>query len=204
MPATVPTVAFRADTAGYDARTLQWLAGPARPGGLRGPIGFPVGADLTQDLHAVCAAVAAASGQLFEARPDESVPCTEGEFTPGDWPKMAPPLRYLALRIQQKQGPLFPSGADPKDLARGSNRWDLTPAALLRWHWQQAGTIEWVHDITQQELGAAVPPCGRFGANAAWYCVSLLTSNVLSALKSRALPPALSPARPKRRSASPA
>jgi len=55
-----------------------------------------------------------------------------------------------------------------------------------------------VHDITKNELGAAVPPCGRFGANAAWYRLSLLTYNVLSALKSLALPSALSAARPKR------
>jgi hypothetical protein len=45
---------------------------------------------------------------------------------------------------------------------------------------------------------AAVPPCGRFGANAAWYQLSLLTYNVPSALKSLALPSTLSAARPKR------
>lgn len=71
-------------------------------------------------------------------------------------------------------------------------------AELIRWHWQKAGTIELVHDVTKNELGAAVPPCGRFGANAAWYRLSLLTYNVLSALKSLALPPHLSVARPKR------
>ncbi len=198
LPATVTTFAFRADTACYDERTLKWLADPARPGGPRGPIGFTVGADMTKDLHAVCAAVAEATWQLFEDRPDESVHCTEVEFTPGDWPKMAQPLRYVALRIRKKQGQLFARGADTKYLALVSNRWELTPAALLRWHWQKAGTIELVHDITKNELGAAVPPCGRFGANAAWYRVSLLTYNVLSALKSLALPPALSTARPKR------
>ena len=39
---------------------------------------------------------------------------------------------------------------------------------------------------------AAVPPCpppADFGATAAWYRLSLLTDNVLSALKSLALPP---------------
>ena len=79
-----------------------------------------------------------------------------------------------------------------------SNRWDLAAPTLLHWHWQKAGTIELVHDITKNELGAAVPPCGRFGANAAWYRLSLLTYNVLSALKSLALPASLSAARPKR------
>lgn len=198
LPPRVTTFAFRADTACYDAQTLQWLADPARPGGPRGPIGFTIGADMTQELHAVCAAVPAVRWALFEDRPDETVHCTEVEFTPGSWKKDAPPLRYIALRIRKKQGQLFASGADTKYLALVSNRWEVPPAALLRWHWQKAGTIELVHAITKNELGAAVPPCGRFGANAAWYRLSLLTYNVLSALKSLALPPALSTARPKR------
>lgn len=198
LPSTVTTYYFRADTACYDDRTLKWLADPQRPDGPQGPIGFTVGADMTQDLRAVCAAVPAAAWGLFEDRPDETVHCAEVEFTPGDWPKMAQPLRYVALRIQKKQGQLFASGTDTKYLAVVSNRWELAPAALLRWHWQKAGTIELVHDITKNELGAAVPPCGRFGANAAWYRLSLLTYNVLSALKSLALPAALSAARPKR------
>ena len=198
LPPTVTTFAFRADTACYNEPTLQWLADPARPGGPAGPIGFTVGADMTKDLRAVCAAVAAGSWQLFEDRPDETVHCVDVEFTPGDWPRHAQPLRYVALRIRTKQGQLFASGADTKYLAIVSNRWDVPVAALLRWHWQKAGTIELVHDITKNELGAAVPPCGRFGANAAWYRLSLLTYNVLSALKSLALPPALSAARPKR------
>lgn len=198
LPPTVSTFYFRADTACYDERTLKWLGDPARSGGPPGPIGFTIGADMTQELHAVCTAVPAAAWQLFEERPDETVHCTEVEFTPGDWPQQAQPLRYVALRIQKKQGQLFASGADTKYLAIVSNRWELPPAALFRWHWQKAGTIELVHDITKNELGAAVPPCGRFGANAAWYRLSLLTYNVLSALKSLALPPALSAARPKR------
>jgi len=198
LPPTVTTFYFRADSACYDERALKWLADPVRPSGPRGPIGFTIGADMTKDLHAVCAAVAEGSWQLFEDRPDETVHCTDVEFTPGTWKKDAQPLRYLALRIRKKQGQLFASGADTKYLAVVSNRWALPPAALLRWHWQKAGTIELVHDITKNELGAAVPPCGRFGANAAWYRLSLLTYNVLSALKSLALPPALSTARPKR------
>ena len=47
---------------------------------------------------------------MFEDRPDETVACTEVEFTPGDWPKRAAPLRYVALRIRKKQGQPFASG----------------------------------------------------------------------------------------------
>jgi len=198
LPATVTTFYFRADTACYNEPTLKWLADPQRPGGPAGRIGFTIGADMTKDLHAVCAAVPEPRWALFEDRPDETVHVSEVEFTPGDWHKQAHPLRYVALRIRKKQGQLFASGAETKYLAVVSNRWELPVAQLLRWHWQKAGTIELVHDITKNELGAAVPPCGRFGANAAWYRLSLLTYNILSALKSLALPPALSPARPKR------
>jgi len=196
LPATVTAYFFRADSACYDERILKWLADPQRPGGPAGPIGFTVSADMTVDLHRACAAVPEAAWTLFEDRADETVSVTEVEFTPGDWPKTAWPLRYLALRIHKKQGDLF-AGPATKYLAVVTNR-EGAIGALLRWHWQKAGTIELVHDVTKNELGAAVPPCGRFGANAAWYRLSLLTYNVLSALKSLALPAHLSAARPKR------
>jgi len=61
LPASVTTFYFRADTACYNEPTLKWLADPARPGGPAGPIGFTIGADMTKELHAVCAAVAEAA-----------------------------------------------------------------------------------------------------------------------------------------------
>ncbi len=197
LPATVTAFFFRADSACYDERVLKWLADLHRPGGPQGPLGFTISADMTEALHAVCAALPEAAWQLFADRPDETVACAEVEFFPGDWRKDAAPLRYLALRIRKKQGQLFATGSDTKYLAVVTNRAGAV-ADLIRWHWQKAGTIELVHDVTKNELGAAVPPCGRFGANAAWYRLSLLTYNVLSALKSLALPPSLSAARPKR------
>ena len=96
LPATVTECAFRADSACYDERVLKWLADPARPGGPRGPIGFTVSADMTEPLHAVCAAVPESAWTLFEERADETVACTEVAFTPvtggrrpgrsGTWP----------------------------------------------------------------------------------------------------------------------
>jgi hypothetical protein len=197
LPATVREYYFRADSACYDERVLKWLANEQRPGGPAGPIGFTISADMTEPLHAVCTAVPEAEWTLVEERADETVMGAEVEFTPGVWPKAAHPLRYLALRIRKKQGRLFAAGYETKYLAVVTNR-SGELAELIRWHWQKAGTIELVHDVTKNELGAAVPPCGRFGANAAWYRLSLLTYNVLSALKSLALPAPLSAARPKR------
>ncbi len=74
----------------------------------------------------------------------------------------------------------------------------MKAGALLRWHWEKAGTIEHVHRVMKDELGAGVMPSGRFGANAAWFRINALTFNVLTVLKRRALPARLRDARPKR------
>jgi Transposase DDE domain group 1 len=198
LPATVTAYAFRADSACYDEDVLKWLANPQRPDGPQGQIGFTISADMTPELRTKCAAIRECYWVLVEDRVEESVHAAEVEFTPGDWPKDAKPLRYVAVRIRKPQGLLFAAGYDTKYLAVVSNRWELSGAELLRWHWAKAGTIEHVHDVTKNELGAAVPPCGRFGANAAWYRLSLLAYNILSAMKSLVLPAALRAARPKR------
>lgn len=198
LPATVSEYFFRADSACYEEEVLKWLANPHRAGGPHGEIGFTISADMSPELRAVCERVAEPGWTRVEERGEESVDWAEVEFTPGNWPKDAQPLRYVAVRIRKKQGRLFAGGYDTKYLAVVSTRRTMDGAVLLRWHWAKAGTIEHVHDVTKNELGAAVPPCGRFGANAAWYRLSLLTYNVLSALKSLALPAELSAARPKR------
>jgi hypothetical protein len=198
LPAHVTAYAFRSDSACYDEDVLKWLANPQRPQGPRGEIGFTISADMSEELRAVCERGREQRWVLVEERAEESVHWADVEFTPGHWPKEAAPLRYVAVRIRKKQGFLFAAGYDTKYLAVVSNRRELGGAELLRWHWAKAGTIEHVHDVTKNELGAAVPPCGRFGANAAWYRLSLLAYNILSAMKSLVLPAALSAARPKR------
>jgi hypothetical protein len=198
LPVGVSAYAFRADSACYEETVLKWLANPQRADGPGGTIDFTISADMSTELRAVCEQVAEQRWTLVEERAEESVHCADVEFTPGDWPKDARPLRYVAVRIYKKQGFLFAAGYDTKYLAVVSNRWELSGQELLRWHWAKAGTIEHVHDVTKNELGAATPPCGRFGANAAWYRLSLLAYNILSAMKSLVLPARLSAARPKR------
>ena len=197
LPDWVTERYFRADSACYDEEVLKWLADAEREGGPKGEIGFTISADMSPQLHDTCATVPESGWQLVEERVHETVWCAEVEFTPGKWSKDAKPLRYVAVRFRARQGELFGNGSSMKYLAVVSNRAG-EPVDLLRWHWQKAGTIEAVHDVTKNELAASVPPCGRFGADAAWYRLSLLTYNVLSAMKSVSLPAAMSNARPKR------
>jgi hypothetical protein len=46
-----------------------------------------------------------------------------------------------------------------------------------------------VHDVIKNELAGGVMPWGRFGDNAAWLRLAVLTHNALIALKRLALPP---------------
>ena len=189
LPAWVTERYFRADSAAYYAPLLKYLAGEK--------IGFSVSADMSQELHARCLAVPPEQWIEMETRPREKVHVAEVEFTPGDWPKDAQPLRYITVRFTPLQTEMFDAPAAPKHLAIVTNR-DLPPAQLARWHWQKAGTIEHVHRVMKDELGASVMPSSRFGVNAAWFRINALTFNVLTVLKRRALPERYHNARPKR------
>jgi hypothetical protein len=189
LPPWVRERYFRGDSASYYAPLLKYLVGEG--------IGFTISADLTQELRACCLAVPREQWVELENRGSEQVDVAELEFTPGDWPKQAVPLRYVAVRFTPLQAELF-DPMTPKYLAIVSNRAEVDPGALLRWHWEKAGTIEHVHRVMKDELGAGVMPSGRFGANAAWFRINALTFNVLTVLKRRALPERLRDARPKR------
>jgi len=187
LPGRVGQRFFRGDSACYDEALLKYL--------VREQIAFTISADMTQDLRRVCVGPDVA-WMRFEQRISETVALAEVEFTPGNWPKTASPLRYVALRMEPTQSSLF--AESPKYLAVVSNRWDVEAAELVRWHWEKAGTIELMHDVTKNDLAAAIAPSGKFGANAAWYRINLLTYNLLTVLRRQALPERFRQARPKR------
>lgn len=197
LPSFVETRFFRADSALYEESCLKWLSNESREGGPKGHIGFSISADMSKELRAACEALPESTWQPLEERAWETVHCAEVEFTPGDWPKNAAPLRYVTVRFTGKQLTIE-NTFSVKHLAVVTNRLDLSAKELLRWHWEKAGTIEHVHDVIKNELGAGVMPCGRFGANAAWLRFSILTYNVLSAMKQLGLGPGMETARPKR------
>jgi hypothetical protein len=189
LPAGVQQRYFRGDTADYYTPLLKWLVAEG--------IGFAIGADMGQDLRRQCEAVPSGTWALLERRAGDELHLAEVEFTPGHWPKTAPPLRYVAVRITPLPQDLF-EARGPKYLAVVSNRTELAAAALVRWYWQKAGTIEHTHRVLKDELAAGVLPCGRFGANAAWFRLNTLTYNLLTLLRRRALPARYADARPKR------
>ncbi len=112
--------------------------------------------------------------------------------------KRTPPDRYIAIRVRPRQGELFADGASEKRFAIVTNDFERSSSELVHWHREKAGTVEHVHDVLKNELGAGTMPCGRFGANAAWFRLNVLTYNVLSAFKRLTLPDKLHTARPKK------
>ena len=189
LPPWVRERYFRGDSASYYTPLLKYLVGEG--------IGFTISADMTKELRTCCLAVPPEQWVELEKRWSEQVDIAEVEFTPGDWSKHALPLRYVVVRFTPLQAELFDT-MTPKHLAIVSNRAEVDAGALVRWHREKAGTIEHVHRVMKDELGAGVMPSGRFGANAAWFRINALAFNVLTVLKRRALPERLRDARPKR------
>ncbi|MCA9450890.1 MAG: transposase, partial [Candidatus Omnitrophica bacterium] len=111
--------------------------------------------------------------------------------------KDSKPDRYIAIRVTRHQQLLFDDGNAVRYYAIVTNH-EGRGEDVIHWHREKAGTVEYVHDVTKNNLGAGIMPCGRFGANAAWYRLCLLTYNLLSAFKQIGLPEKLHKARPKK------
>jgi len=112
--------------------------------------------------------------------------------------KHSKPQRYIGVRILPRQRELFADGSEVKYFAVITNDWGRSGLDILRWHRGKAGTVEHVHHVLSNELGAGVLPFARFSSNAAWYRLNVLTYNVLSAMRRLVLPKQLSRARPKK------
>ena len=189
LPSRVVVRRFRADSAAYYTPLLKHL--------VKEEIGFAISADMSPQLRERCVAVPVGGWSALDTREREQVDWAEVEFEPGEWPKGARPLRYVALRFTPRQTELF-DAKGPSYHAVVSNRDDLDAADIVRWHRGKAGTIEHVHRALKDELGAGVLPCALFGANAAWFRINAIAFNVLTVLKRRALPERFRDSRPKR------
>jgi hypothetical protein len=201
VPSTGNEFYFRGDSACHAAGLVNWLGNEQRPHGPQGRIGFALSARMSEGLHTAIQAVPEPAWEAYgDPHPGEIRECADVPFVPSEQAekKDTQPLRYVAMRIRRRQGELFEDGSAMRHCAVLRNRWELTAARLIEWHREKAGTIEMVHDVSKNELGGGVLPCGRFGANAAWLRLAVIAHNVLTALQWLALPPPLLTARPKR------
>lgn len=200
LPDTVREFYFRGDSAYYDQELLHWLRDEERAGGPTGQIGFCISARMNRSLKEHIVRLGESLWKPYRADEEAESECAD---LLNYWPeteeaKSYGPLRYVAIRVRKRQGELFADGTEAKYFAVVTNLWDWKAQRLLEWHREKAGSIEAVNDVIKNELASGVLPCGRFGANAAWLRLSVITHNVFTALKRLALPPELLTARPKR------
>ena len=199
LPEIIEAYYFRGDSACHEGDLVQWLCDENREGGSKGHIGFAISARMSKELHH---AMEKTDDWKPYGKSDSEVirECADVVFVSNKEAKNrdSKPLRYVGIRITHRQGSLFSDGNKTKYFAVLSNRWDLSAEELLEWHREKAGTIELAHDVIKNELAGGVMPCGRFGADAAWFRLTLISYNILAAMKLLALPPELKTARPKR------
>ncbi len=194
LPHGITQVCLRADSALYETEVLRWCEDPDHP------IAYAVSADLSTSLKAEILRLPAAAWHVECEEPDAIRSWAKVPYVPddGDHRKDRPCLRrYLAVRIQKRQGSLFADGSAVHYFAVVTNRPE-DGLTILRWHREKAGTVEHTHHVLKTELAAAALPSGKFGANAAWFRLNVLTYNLLTALKRLTLPGDLRTARPKR------
>jgi len=185
LPARVETFYFRGDSVCHEHRLINWLRNEERAGGPQGFMGFAISARMSDALHEAMRALPEEAWQPEQGDEGAERHGAEVPFVPGvkTEKKDLQPLRYVAVRVRKWQGELFGDGSRVKYFAVVSNIQEGSTRKLLQWHGEKAGTIERVHDIRKNDLGAGVMPCRRLGANAAWLRLNVLTHNVLTALK---------------------
>lgn len=200
LPETVEERYFRGDAACYENALLSWLRNEQREPGPAGFIGFAVSVPMMKPLKDEILALEEPAWQPYREDAGVELHCANVPYYPEEQSENAyrEPLRYVAIRVRRRQGELFGDGSEAKYFAVATNLWDWAPKKLLVWHREKAGSIEALHDVLKNELAGGVMPCGRFGANAAWFRLAVLTHNIFTALKRLALPAELLTARPKR------
>ena len=186
-------VRVRSDSAAYDQSVLAHWDNRGWK--------FAVSADMTVHLREEIERVPVEQWRLWKVEKDGYVrEWAEVPFVPGQVAEKRDtmPYRYLAIRVRSPQGVLFADGTHTKTFAVVTNDWEIDGQAMLEWHRGKAGTVEHAHRVLKDELAAGVYPSGKFGANAAWLRLQVLTHNLLVLMKAVALDNQYRNARPKR------
>jgi hypothetical protein len=194
LPASVTTRRLRGDSALYDEEGLTWADTEH--------IEFAVSADMSEALQKEVMALPEQAWKPYRSLRDDATEerqWAEVVFVPGwarNHEREGEPFRYLAIRVRSKQRDLLVDDAARwRHFAVVTNmKWE--GERLLRWQREKQGTVEHGHGILKNELAGGTLPCGRFGANAAWWRINALVHNLLTLLQT-VLPEPMQTSRPK-------
>ena len=204
LPEGVERVRVRMDTAGYEHKTLRYMA--TGDEGRRAVIAFTVSCDMTGEFRRAAAQVPESAWRPVARRDGTKQEWAEVVYVPNAIAnsKRDPTYRYLAIRERLEQAVLEGMEAEAGQLPLPfatvvlegrayrlsgivTNR-DEEGEELIRWHWERCGKSEEAHAIMKGDLAGGQLPSGRFGANAAWWAIVVLAYNLHMAMQLLASP----------------
>ena len=206
LPDSVEKVMLRSDTAGYQVELLRYCA-QGRDERF-GVIEFAVGVRVRDEFKHEAALIEESEWRPLtrkdgECEEETGQEWTEVGFVP-NWmvyPLNGPDYRYIAVREPLRRPPLpgmegeiglydpvmqMPNQGWYKIRGIVTNR-ELPGDEVVRWYYERCGKGEEVHSVLKEDLAGGRLPSGQFGANAAWWAITVLAFNLNSAVKQLAL-----------------
>ncbi len=106
-------------SASHEHKLMGWLRNLEREDGPMGFIGFAISARMSNELQKAIAAIPENQWQMLKEESDATRSCAEVAFVPGEHSekKDSQPLRYIAIRIEKKQGHLYDDGSRVRHFA---------------------------------------------------------------------------------------
>ena len=213
LPKEVKKVLVRSDSAGYQEELLRYCAEGKNE--RFGVIEFAVAAKVTPAFKTAVGKVDEKDWHPIIKEDDSGNPIkTDQEFAEvcfvPSWAgksKRSPEYRFIAIRERFITQPSLPGLEDPQQpelpfqtlvMKKGeyklfglvTNR-KLPGNDLINWLRKRCGDSEKIHSIQKTDLAGGQFPSNKFGANAAWWQVMVLSFNVIALMKKLVLPESL-------------
>jgi hypothetical protein len=199
LPASVTKLSLRSDTAGYQEERLLYCGEGTDP--RFGVIDFAIGADVTPAFRAAVLATAETEWKPLVRLYDGKSQQTDQEWAEvcyvPNWAghsRKRADYRFLAIREPLRQPPPG-DAADlpfPTQTFAGKGLHKLFGVVtnlkapgdqVIWWLRERCGKSEEVHSVMKSDLAGGQLPSGLFGANAAWWALTILAHNLNAAMK---------------------
>jgi len=203
LPEDVEQVYTRQDTAAYNVDFLAWCE-REREHPQYGRILFTISADITQAFKEAVLKEVKWTREwrgTGSKRKETGREYAEIVFVPSSHAMLTDirePFRYIAIR-EKMDNQLTLLDAEPcknapfptivmnnvcyKLHAIVTNRREEPAADLIQWHFERCGKSEEAHSIMKSDLAGGQLPSAKFGANAAWWALMILSLNLQRIMK---------------------
>jgi hypothetical protein len=208
LPEGVEQVFMRQDTAAYATEVLAWCE-REKEHPQYGRILFTISADVTSALREEIAKVTDWTPEVTHGKQSPTKrEWAEVVFVPNDHAVLTDifePFRYIVVRerlgdqlrlldvesrpqqTDKLNGLPFPTmvleNVAYKVGAIVTNRRSEDAAKLIGWHYERCGKSEEAHSIMKGDFAGGQLPSSKFGANAAWWALMILSMNFQFMLK---------------------